>query len=314
MMQPMEAVQPGGGFAPVDACWVCGARALAPVARAIFEFEGYREQDPGLTAYTGATVDLVRCGECGFGQPRAMPTLPDYFGRMYDQRWSDEWIDSEFHSTAKDAIFREVLRDLAARVPAGERTLLDLGAHVGRFIHLAAREGWRAEGVELNPRTSAYAARATGLPVHRADLRDLAEEGRRYTAVTLTDVLEHIPEPVGALQAVRRVVAPGGWVAVKVPHGPNQLRKELLRARLRPGYRPTVADNLVHVSHFTPRALAIALERAGFVDVQVRPAAPELFGSRPSRAGRLAAYAASRALGPSSPLALNLQAYARAGE
>jgi hypothetical protein len=104
MTQSTEAVQPGG-FAPVDACWVCGARALAPVTRAIFEFEGYREQDPGLAEYTGATVDLVRCAGCGFGQPRAMPTLPDYFGRMYDQRWSDEWIDSEFHSTAKDAIF-----------------------------------------------------------------------------------------------------------------------------------------------------------------------------------------------------------------
>jgi SAM-dependent methyltransferase len=313
MTGPAESTRVGG-FAPVDACWVCGGRGLAPVTRAIFEFEAYREQDPELADYTGAEVDLVRCPACGFGQPRALPTLPDYFGRMYDQRWSDEWIEAEFQAPAKDAIFREILRDLAARVPSGERTLLDLGAHVGRFIHLAARDGWRAEGVELNPRTSAYAAQATGLPVHRADLRDLAEEGRRYAVVTLTDVLEHIPEPVGALRAVSRVLAPGGWVAVKVPHGPNQLRKELLRARLRPGYRPTVADNLVHVSHFTPRALALALERAGFADVEVRAAAPELFGSAASRAGRLAAYAASRVLGPSSPLALNLQAYARVGD
>lgn len=302
----------GAAFIPVGGCWICGGRELAPVTRAIFEFEAYRGQDPELADYTGATVDLVRCAACGFGQPLAMPALPDYFGRMYDQRWSYEWIDSEFHSTAKDAIFREILRDLAARV-SGDRTLLDLGAHVGRFIHLAAGDGWKAEGIELNPRTSAYAARATGLPVHRADLRDLAAAGRRYAAVTLIDVLEHIPDPVPALDAVRRVLAPGGWVAVKVPHGPNQLRKELLRARLRPGYRPTVADNLVHVSHFTPRALAQALERAGFTDVEVRPAAPELFGPAASRAGRLAAYYASRALGASSPLALNLQAYARAG-
>ena len=127
---------------------------------------------------------------------------------------------------------------------------------MGRLIHLAAEAGWRAEGMELNPRTSAYAARATGLPVHRADLRDLQAEGRRYGAVTLVDVLEHIAEPVGALRAVRGVLEPGGWIAVKVPHGPNQLLKERIRGRVFRGYRPTVADNLVHVSHFTPARAA----------------------------------------------------------
>lgn len=308
MSAPLGRVTTFAGSGP---CWVCGGRDLRKVTEAIFEFEAYREQDPALADLTGAVVDLVRCETCGFGQPRAMPRLPDYFGRMYDQRWSDEWMEEEFRSDAKDRIFHEILNDLRERVQADGRTLLDLGAHVGRFIGIAAREGWRAEGIELNPRTSAYAERATGLPVHRADLRDLASAGRRYAAVTLTDVLEHIPEPVGALTAVHGVLVPGGWVAVKVPHGPNQLRKELIRARLRPGYRPTVADNLVHVSHFTPRALTMALERAGFEQVQVRPAAPELFGGRASKAMRLATYSAARMLGPDSPAALNIQAYAR---
>jgi hypothetical protein len=68
------------------------------------------------------------------------------------------------------------------------------------------------------------------------------------------------------------------------------------------------------VSHFTPRSLALALERAGFGEVEVRTAAPELFGPLPARAGRLATYAAARVLGSDSPLSLNLQAYARAAE
>lgn len=312
---------PHAGFTPTGACWICGGRALSPVARAIFEFSAYAEQDPELARYTGATVDLVRCGACGFGQPAALPSLPDYFGRMYDQRWSDEWMEAEFREGTKDLIFREVLRGLARRVPRDRRTLLDLGAHVGRLIQLASEAEWKAEGVELNPRTSAYAARATGLPVHRADLRDLVAEGRRYGAVTLVDVLEHIAEPVGALEGVRRALEPGGWVSVKVPHGPNQLMKERLRGRLFRGYRPTVADNLVHVSHFTPGALRTALERAGFVDVSVAAAAPVLppEGGGAGRAARVAflrgTTAAARALpwGAHSPLAMNLQAYARNG-
>jgi SAM-dependent methyltransferase len=310
---------PHAGFTPTDACWICGGRALAPVARAIFEFSAYEDQDPHLARYTGETVELVRCASCGFGQPASLPALPDYFGRMYDQRWSAAWMEAEFREGTKDLIFRETLDELARRIPPERRTLLDLGAHVGRLMHLAAAAGWRAEGIELNPRTSAYAARATGLPVHRADLRDLQAEGRRYAAVTLVDVLEHIPEPVDALRAVREVLEPGGWVAVKVPHGPNQLLKETLRGNIFQGYRATVADNLVHVSHFTPRSLRMALEQAGFTDVRIRPAAPVLPPERPgaARALRVAflrgTAGAARAIpfGARSPLAMNLQAYAR---
>jgi SAM-dependent methyltransferase len=290
------------------------------VHRAVFELSEYARQDPPLAAYSGASVDVVRCGACGFGQPAALPALPDYFGRMYDQRWAPEWMRTEWEQGCKDRIFRTVLAALERRAAGGERTLLDVGAHVGRLMHLAAGRGWRAEGVELNPATAAFAAEATGLPVHRQDAARLAAEGRRYAAVTLIDVLEHIPEPVAVLETLRGVVAPGGWIAVKVPHGPNQLRKEELRARLRPGYRATVADNLVHVNHFSPRALRVALERAGFADVAVGPAAPETVPAEvaaarrvPANALRLAVYRAARLLprGVDSPLALHLQAYAR---
>ena len=306
-------------FARVDACWICGGTALRPVHTAIFELSEYRAQDPELAAYSGRSVRIVRCGDCGFGQPEALPALPGYFGRMYDQRWSEEWMEHEFRSGYKDLIFRTVLHALDRLLPPGRR-LLDLGAHVGRLIHLARERGWEAEGVELNPSTAAFAERATGLPVHRRDARDLAAQGRRYGAVTLIDVLEHIPRPVEALREARGVMEPGGWIAVKVPHGRNQLRKEEIRGRLSPGYRVGVADNLVHVNHFGPRSLRRALERAGFADVRVAVAAPELIpgGGLPARriasnAIRLATYHAARVLpgGADSPLSLHLQAYAR---
>lgn len=306
------------GFEPVAACWVCGGGALVPVHTAIFDLREYAAQDPPLARYTGAQARLVRCAACGFAQPQALPALPDYFGRMYDQRWSPDWVEAEFHSTYKDLIFLTVLRGLERRVPASARTLLDLGAHVGRLMHLASRRGWAAEGVELNPATAAFAARATGLPVHRVDARELAAAGRSFGAVTLVDVLEHIPDPVPMLRAARAALGPGGWIAVKVPHGRAQLRKEAVRARLRPGYRATVADNLVHVNHFGPRSLRLALERAGFPDVSVSVAPPELSDARGARAraanaARLAAWRAAGVLPPASPLSLHLLAFARAG-
>ena len=279
----------------------------------------YAEQDPELHEYTGQHVWLARCRACGFGQPEALPTLPNFFDRMYDQRWSETWVEEEFASTYKDLIFHGILKELASRVPPGRRRLLDVGAHAGRFLHLAQGQGWQVEGIELNPRTAAYAAARTGAPVHRVNAHALALAGHRYAAVVLTDVLEHIPEPARLLSALSALVEPGGVVAVKVPNGAAQWTKERWLARLT-RHRISLAENLVHVNQFTPRSLTRALERAGFSRIDVRTAAPELppagnvrgFLDRAVRRGLFAAASLPGAL--QTPLALHLQAYAQAGD
>jgi 2-polyprenyl-3-methyl-5-hydroxy-6-metoxy-1,4-benzoquinol methylase len=301
-------------FEPVSACWICGGTVFTPVEEARFDLSEYRRQDPELAAYTGSRVWLQSCRACGFTQPAALPALPRYFDRMYDQRWSDDWIVKEHDAVYKDRIFGDILNALGARVAAGGR-LLDVGAHAGRFLRLAGQAGWRAEGLELNPKTAAYAGRASGAVVHQGNVHGFAP-AERYDAVTLTDVLEHIPRPMDVLIRVRELLRPGGWIAVKVPNGHAQRVKERLRARLRPGYRATVADNLVHVNHFSASSLAAALAGAGYRQVAVAAGAPELpehQGARLDRFVRLTAFHAARALpfGASTPLSFNLQAYGR---
>jgi hypothetical protein len=170
----------------------------------------------------------------------------------------------------------------------------------------------------LNPRTAAYAASASGGTVHHGNLYTWSCPGAGYDAVTLTDVLEHIPDPRSALRRVRDLLDPGGWVAVKIPNAPVQRVKERARSWLRPGYEPALADNLVHVNHFGPASIRLALEREGFGDVSVLVAAPEMpFGasaaSRIDRFGRVLAFRIAAALpgGTYTPIAFNLQAYAR---
>ena len=302
-------------FASVQACWVCGASAFDAVHEAIFELSLYAQQDPELAAYSGARVTLQRCRACGFAQPAALPALPNFFERLYDQRWADDWIAGEHDAGYKDRIFADILAGLGQRVTRGH-ALLDVGAHAGRFLRLARGAGWESEGLELNPKTAAYAAQVSGALVHQGNIHTFTPT-RCYDAVTLTDVLEHVPQPLDVLTRVRTFLCPGGWVAIKVPNGPAQRVKETLRARLRPSYRATLADNLVHVNHFSAASLARALTATGFHDVTVQAAAPEL-PEDPTRGGaahwgRLAAFHLARTLpgGAASPLAFNLQAYGR---
>jgi SAM-dependent methyltransferase len=227
---------------------------------------------------------------------------------------------SEFETTTKDLVIDTVLRALARRLPRSQRRLLDVGAHVGRLISRAASAGWRAEGLELNPVTASYAAKRTGLPVEQRGVEYLRRDARTYSAITMIDVLEHIPNPVPVLQNLNTLLEPGGWLAVKVPCGPSQVVKERLRVRLRPGYKFDPSQNLVHVSLFSPRALRVALKRAGFTNLHLTIGAPELaltqtHGARAhlSNAFRRAVYLMARGLpgGVNTPLAMNLQVYAQ---
>jgi 2-polyprenyl-3-methyl-5-hydroxy-6-metoxy-1,4-benzoquinol methylase len=279
------------------------------------DFTEYADQDPELHQYTGEHVWLVRCATCGFGQPEALPTLPNFFDRMYDQRWSEAWVEQEFSATYKDLIFDKILRELARRVPPGKRRLLDIGAHAGRFIHLAKARGWSVEGIELNRRTAAGAEARTGAVVHRVNALTLALDGHRYDAVVLTDVLEHIPEPKRLLGELAKLLAAGGVVAVKVPNGMAQWTKERWLARFT-AHRISLAENLVHVNQFTPGSLRLALERAGFSHGEVATAPPELPPVTTVRgaighAGRRGVFAAASLPGAlHTPLALHLQAFA----
>ena len=305
-------------FSPLVRCWVCDADALARVHDARFHFPEYADQDPELAAYTGESVAIQRCRRCGFAQPSAMPLLPRYFDRMYDQHWSPDWVAAEHVADYKDYIFRQILAFLSSHVPSRPRRLLDVGAHAGRFLWMAQAAGWAAEGLELNPRTAAFAKQATGVPVHMVNVHDFEANGRQFQAVTLTDVLEHVPDPLPILRRVRELLGPGGWIAVKVPNAPSQRLKETLRGALQPRYRPRIADNLVHVNHFSAGSLRLALERAGFSRIVLTVGAPELppgagTNAALARRARLLAFHAARALpmGERSPLAFNLQAYAQ---
>ena len=305
-------------LSPVRACWVCDGPELHQVHDARLEFSEYRTQDPELAEYSGQRVPIVRCRHCGFAQPASVPALPRYFDRMYDQRWSAEWVEREHHAPYKDQIFDDVLSELERRLPARRRRLLDVGAHAGRFIARARARGWDAEGLELNPRTAAFAASASGGRVHQGNLFTWSPSGAAYDAITLTDVLEHIPDPRSALRRVRALLEPAGWIAVKVPNAPVQRVKERLRSWLRPGYQPALADNLVHVNHFGPASLRLSLARERFDAVDVRVGGPEMPEGTTARTRvdqlvrRLAFRAATQVPGGiHSPAAFNLQAYAR---
>lgn len=110
---------------------------------------------------------------------------------------------------------RVVLATLRELVPDGKpRRILDVGCGSGVFLGALAEFG-EAEGVEPVAELAAASPHRSRIHVTEFDGRFRAE--RPYDLVLMLDVLEHLPDPVVALQAARDALAPGGKLVVTVP-------------------------------------------------------------------------------------------------
>jgi 2-polyprenyl-3-methyl-5-hydroxy-6-metoxy-1,4-benzoquinol methylase len=188
---------------------------------------------------------------------------------------------------AMDASARE---DLAARVPEGARSVLDVGCSRGATAAaLKARGAGRIVGIEPDPEDAA-AACAVYDEVIAARLEAVsADFSGRFDAILFGDVLEHLEDPSDALVRVRPWLAPRGVVVVSVPNlGHWAIVDDLVRGRF--DYVPYSLLSGTHVRFFTRQTLVDLFEASGYrmrsIDTVVLPASAQ--GS--ARLARLRAF------------------------
>jgi predicted SAM-dependent methyltransferase len=143
---------------------------------------------------------------------------------------------------------------------------LDIGCGDGNFLQIARDFlGYAVEGLEIDPVAMAV-ARRRGLTVHAGMMPGSGLAPDNYYQITLSHVLEHLHEPVAALQEVFGLLKPGGrvWIAV-----PNIAAASLKRF----GSNSRLLEPPRHLVMFDPDSLQLILERVGFVEVKLLPQA-----------------------------------------
>ncbi len=197
---------------------------------------------------------LVRC-RCGL---RALDRDPDAGAALADNEsmyGGEEY--NQWYRSMKDALLARYQKDLAeieGLAPRG--SILDVGCSYGWFLEAAAQRGWRATGVEATDAT-ARDARASGIDVRTGTLDQTELPDASFDVVCLWDVLEHVPAVDDFLAQVRRVLKPGGLLALQSPNIASVMARQAGR-----DWSWLLLPQ--HVWHFTPDSMRQTLQRRGF--------------------------------------------------
>ncbi len=146
-----------------------------------------------------------------------------------------------------ECAIEDAVADFAARLPAGAR-VLDAGAGEARHAHYFTRQRYCGVDLGVGDHTWDY-GRLDAL----ADLTRLPFRDGRFDAAINIVTLEHVREPERVLDEIARALAPGAPFLAIVPHEweVHQAPHDYFR--------------------YTRHGMAYLLERAGMVEIEIRP-------------------------------------------
>jgi ubiquinone/menaquinone biosynthesis C-methylase UbiE len=205
-----------------------------------------------------------KCSVCGF--VFVVPLPEEEYLRAHYQQYLPSDEDGIYHwRKLMIDVFERSLSVIKRESICSGRKLLDVGCGYGFFLEEANREGWSIQGVEPCEHAHRYSQK-NGLKVDLGDLFQQRYQDNSFDVVTMFYVLEHVRDPLSYLREAYRVLKSGGLLLVRVPHTTPIVK--LLKAFRIPN---RLYDTPSHLSDFSPRTLATALCKTGFIDIKTFP-------------------------------------------
>jgi len=207
------------------------------------------------------TFSILVCSACGAGWTRPEASAEE-LSSFYPEASYGFTLERGLRGTVQKLLQRMLFVYVLARPPlraVAQLTpgaSLDVGCGRGDLGEALVRHGWRVAGVEPSPEACA-AARRRGVDATAGTLETVPYGAGTFDAVVMRHSLEHVPDPIRDLQRVKRVLRPGALLAISVPNFACWERRRFGAAWFH-------LDLPRHRTHFTPRALQLALERTGF--------------------------------------------------
>ncbi|MCA0454664.1 MAG: methyltransferase domain-containing protein [Chloroflexi bacterium] len=205
---------------------------------------------------------LVECENCGlvYVSPRPDPNeLYALYGETYFHNNQSGVVGYTNYLKDEPNIrktFAGRLARLARFIRPGK--LLDVGCAAGFFLDEARKQGWNVSGLDVSSFAVGYAAEHFGLDVRQGSLTELDFTDGSFDAVSMWDVIEHVPDPKAYIQRAAELLRSGGVIVLATPDvGSIPAR---LTGKRWVGYKLSEE----HVYYFSIPTLSRMLNEAGF--------------------------------------------------
>lgn len=237
------------------------AASTTPEACPRCDAEGYRAVYHGsdrLYRTTDRQFSVVECVSCGLLRLDPFPSeaeLQQFYPESY---WweADDSAVSRLAETYRRAVIRDHVRFAKAAADT-EGRLLDIGCGGGSFLGAMAETIPHRYGSDVSAKAAAQCQANAGCPAVCSKLPHLPFRPESFQTVTMYHVLEHLHDPVAAVEAVAELLPPGGRFVVQTP---NASCWQLLLL----GERWNGLDVPRHLINFRAEDLEELLEGCGF--------------------------------------------------
>jgi SAM-dependent methyltransferase len=194
---------------------------------------------------------IVRCRNCGL--VRSDPLLDH--GAMAEL-YRASTFDYADELAGLRSTYGAVLDRVAALAPA-QSGLLDIGCGSGFVLSLALERGWRGvRGIEPSADAVDHAPAEIKSLIERDMMRPGLFGSASFDAITLFQVLDHLPDPLGLLRECYRVLRPGGTI-LAFNHNVNAFSARAMRER-----SPII--DVEHTYLYSPQTMRRLFDLAGF--------------------------------------------------
>jgi glycosyltransferase involved in cell wall biosynthesis/2-polyprenyl-3-methyl-5-hydroxy-6-metoxy-1,4-benzoquinol methylase len=156
---------------------------------------------------------------------------------------------------------------LRYRLPPGKA--LEIGSAHGGFVALLRWVGYDATGLEVSPWLVEFAQRTFEVPMLLGPIEQQALEPESFDVIALMDVIEHMPDPAGAMRRCAELLRPGGVVLIQTPCFPEGKTHAQLVEENAPFLSTMVIPH--HLFLFSRKSISRLLGEAGLRYVQFEP-------------------------------------------
>lgn len=178
-----------------------------------------------MTSTSFGTMNPIRvwkrCRCCGLIYSASQPTaavVAEYCRRIAHEQRADgkAYGASEQNNAAKYRAMSKTRLENIETILGGKDKLIDIGAGAGSLVAQALKGGWDAAGLECLPEACRQAQALNGVELIHGDLYEYSTE-TLFGAVTMFEVIEHLPRPKEAIAKAASLLRPGGVFVIATP-------------------------------------------------------------------------------------------------